>query len=119
MKKKLVYIAGKLKAPTPSEYLKNVNAMITRAEVVRSCGFNIFTPCNDMLNGILCGRLEPEDYIENDLAILERCDAVMLCEGYETSHGVSLEIDKANERGIPVFETTNELVWWAQDESKR
>ncbi len=119
MKKKLVYIAGKLKAPTPSEYLKNVHFMINTAEKVRALGFNVITPCNDMLNGIVCGLLDPENYIENDLAILERCDAVFLCRGWESSYGVGLEIDRANEKNIPVFEKTNELQWWATDEPKR
>lgn len=46
------------------------------------------------------------------LALLERCDALLWVGGH--SAGVDLEVARAKERGIPVFESVEELATCAK-----
>lgn len=60
------------------------------------------------------GGLE-EEGIENwkfylgDLHILQRCDAMLLIPGWKDSQGAKMEVRMAQELGVPVFESLEEL----------
>lgn len=56
------------------------------------------------------------NYIKNnyfwytmDLAIIERCDAVYMLDGWENSKGATLEKNHAEKHGIPVFTNLEDL----------
>jgi hypothetical protein len=53
-----------------------------------------------------------EDWYGMDLLIVDRCDAVLRLSG--ESRGADLEVARAKERGIPVFETVEAVIAWAQ-----
>lgn len=118
MKKKLVYIAGKLNDDAV-KYLFNVNLMLTIGSYVRKRGFLAFTPCNDLLNGIHGGDMFYSDYAETNMAILERSDAVFLVPNWETSNGTKAEIKRAKELNIPIFENLDKLAEWGSDETNQ
>lgn len=113
MNKKLIYIAGTLRSDIPG-YIANCSRMIKWGERVRRLGFAVFIPCLDLLQGLVLGDLEFNDYFDNSFVILERCDAVFLVPGWKQSEGTKKEIARANELGIPVFEDEEELVAWRQ-----
>ena len=114
MEKKLIYIAGALRADVPS-YIKNMHRMIKEADKVRRCGFAVIIPCEDILRGLVCGDYEFEDYFDNSFVILERCDGVYVVSGWENSEGTKREIKEALLLNIPVFydveKLKNQKIW--------
>ena len=106
--KKLIYVAGALRSDIPT-YIRNMHNMIKEADKIRRLGFAVIIPCEDILRGLVCGDYEFEDYFENSFIVLERCDAVYVCHGWEKSEGTKKEIKRAEEKGIPVFYTKEAL----------
>jgi len=104
-----IYCAGKLNSDAVN-YIKNMHRMIKTARSIRALGHSVFTPCEDILSGVVCGDLEYEDYFQNNLAWLEVSDAVFVCEGWESSKGTQAEILHAERLGIPVYYSIKELV---------
>ena len=48
-------------------------------------------------------KLEYDDYIKGDLILLERCDAILMLEGWEESQGAQIELQYAEKLGLPVY----------------
>jgi len=109
MKKQLVYIAGALNAPDCIGYIANTHRMLVWAKKVRDEGYAVFTPGNDMLEGLVDGGYTYDMFFLNSQVILSRCDAVFLTPGWETSKGTKREIEFAESLGIPVFDDINQL----------
>ncbi|HOK45183.1 MAG TPA: DUF4406 domain-containing protein [Bryobacteraceae bacterium] len=105
---KRVYIAGKLNADACA-YLQNVAVMIRTAVAVRRLGFSVFIPCLDLLTGVVAGDLTYHDYADNNMRWLEVADAVLVLPGWETSKGTRAEIARAEELGIPVYYSIEDL----------
>lgn len=103
-----VYIAGPLTADIPT-YIKNVHKMMEYAEKLRKGGYAVYIPCLDLLQGVVWGDYEFEDYYDNSLAFLEVCDIVFVCPGWESSKGTRNEINHADELGIKVVYSIAEL----------
>lgn len=101
-KKFLVYIAGALRGDIPT-YISNCSKMIRYGELVRRTGYSVFIPCLDVLQGIVMGDMEFEDYFNNSFSILPRCDAVFLVPGWEESEGTNKEMALADSLNIPIF----------------
>ncbi len=106
--KPLVYIAGALRSDIPG-YISNLHRMIKSGEEVRRNGMSVFIPGLDVLQGLIMGDMEFEDYFQNSFAILPRCDAIFLTPGWESSKGTAREIAYAKSLGIPVFDDIVEL----------
>ena len=51
-------------------------------------------------------------WLKGDLAILAKCDAMILTEDWERSEGAVAERELALEHGIPVFHTLRQLDEW-------
>jgi len=105
---KKIYIAGRLNG-TAVEYLKNIHSMLLFAEAVRQCGYAVFVPCLDFLMGIIMGNYEYNDYFSNSQPFLEICDAIFVCPNWKTSEGTKKEIERAEQLGIPVYYSLEEL----------
>lgn len=105
---KLIYIAGKLNDDAPG-YVKHIHNMIKFAEEVRQLGYHILTPCNDIITGLIIGTYDYNDYSENNMELLSRCDGMALVPGWETSKGTVAEIKQAEKLGIPIFYTLKDL----------
>jgi nucleoside 2-deoxyribosyltransferase len=52
-------------------------------------------------------------WMEADLEVIRRADALMVCSGWENSQGTLEEIAYATELGLPIFHDANELIAWA------
>lgn len=109
MEKPLIYVAGALRSDIPG-YISNIHKMIIMAEKIRRAGFAVFIPCLDILQGIVMGDLLFHDYFQNSFAIILRCDAIFLTPGWENSEGTKDEVDRAEQRGIPVFDNLDILI---------
>jgi hypothetical protein len=55
------------------------------------------------------GTVDYQGFIDRDLEIVKRCDAVMLLPGWRTSNGAQAEKAQADFHGIPVFESMDLL----------
>jgi hypothetical protein len=104
-----VYIAGALNSDAIG-YIKNMHRMIEWADKVRSAGFCVYVPCVDFLIGLQIGDYEYNDYFDNGQPWLEVSDCIFLVPGWENSKGTQMEIARANELGIPVFNNLENLM---------
>jgi hypothetical protein len=59
--------------------------------------------------------LSYEFWLEAAIALLKKCDAMILAPGWENSSGVKEEIKVANRLGIPVLYTLAELAYWLKN----
>jgi len=109
--KPLVYIAGKLNSDACG-YISNLKVMLDAGELVRKCGVSICVPGNDLLSGLTNGNLCYEDYIQNSMDLLTRCDAIFMCPNFLGSKGVVAEVKEAQKRDIPIFYDIEHLQEW-------
>jgi hypothetical protein len=60
------------------------------------------------------GECPDSVWLEGDLELMRRCDAVILVDGWQKSQGTLAEIDLAHAIGLPIFTSIDELVQWAE-----
>jgi hypothetical protein len=104
----IVYTAGKYTAENPELIAANVAyAKAYAIEIARAIPeIAVIVPhllYQDDWN------LGYDRYLEMDLKILSKCDAVFLLPNYKSSKGAQIEIDFCNDREIPMFESIGEL----------
>lgn len=107
---KLVYIAGPLRASHGWDVTLNIiKAKALALEVWRLGAVCICPHANtDGFGGVL-----PEQtWMDGDIEILQRCDAVLMGEDWMTSAGAIEERLTAKRAGIPVFLTLDALKAW-------
>ena len=119
--KPLVYISG----PMMSEgnAYTNISNAIIAGSFARNRGWSVIVPHLDCLYAMVTGIADAEYYLDNDLNVLSRCDAVLVLPykkeysdgdgGPMRQTGTSRELDFAEDQSIPVF--TIETLPWAHD----
>lgn len=107
----VVYIGGAFRHPNNWGIQQNINRAAELALEVWQAGGAAVCP---HLNAPLCfvGLLPEDAWLEGDLAILSRCEALLLVRGWDQSQGTRAEVKFAEKRGIPVFGTLYELERW-------
>jgi hypothetical protein len=50
-----------------------------------------------------------DKWMAGDLEILSRCDAIVMCPGWNKSVGCLMEFSKAKELGIKIYHTIDEV----------
>lgn len=107
---KVVYVAGKFRGPTAWDVEQNIRrAEAVGMDVARLGAAPLIPHANTRF---FHGTLTDDFWLAATMAMLERCDAVMLVSGWETSAGTRAEVARARERGIQVFEYMSELSYW-------
>lgn len=116
---KLIYIAGPFRAS--SAYVpghqdmfavqQNVmEAMRIGLDVARTgAAFPIIPHANTMF---FTGAAADAVWLEGDLEVMRRCDAVLLTSDWRRSSGARAEVDEAKRIGLPIFEDMPELAAW-------
>lgn len=113
----VVYIAGPYRAkPDPNnQYVQTLN--IRRAEAlahdVWSMGAAALCPHLNTAN--FQGSLPDQVWLDGDLAMLAKCDAVLMTPDWELSAGARVEQQFALDRGIPVFYSPVEMIYWLSE----
>ena len=103
----LVYVAGPYSAETPEEVESNVRRAIRMANSIKELGYQVY--CPHLSHYLDVERHRPyEDWIQDGLAWVERCDAVYRLPG--ESKGADRETALAASRGIPVCYSKGKLV---------
>src|SRR4051794_21675202 len=107
---KLVYLAGPYRAATEWELIQNIrNAEGLALQVWQSGAACICPHKNTALFG---GAADDSVWLEGDLEMMRRCDAVLCTDDWQRSVGAIEEVRVAKEVGIPVFETIAQLQAW-------
>ena len=100
---KLLYIAGPYRDDTENGVFENIIAARDVATFVASIQKDWF-PVTPHLNTMFMGGVREDEYwLEGDLEIIKRCDAVLLMDDWVYSKGARKEKDVAEEFGIPCF----------------
>jgi hypothetical protein len=108
----VVYIAGPYRAATAWRVLANVRAAQEAALRVWKIGAVALCPHSN--TGLFDGECPDEVWLDGDLELLRRCDAVLLMERWEDSAGARAERDLALRIGLPVFEVLGPLMQWVE-----
>lgn len=108
-----VYVAGAYSAPDVIGVLNNMRKGMQLSMRVLKAGYAPFVPWFDY-HFALMGEMGLQEYRDYSMAWLEVSDAVLIQpEGAEDSEGTRAEIARAEELGIPVFYSMEELILWA------
>ena len=99
---KVAYIAGPYRDPRGAHYIKE---NIRRAEAVglkyAKKGYAVIIPHKN--TAFLDGALPDEFWLKMTLALLARCDTIVMMKGWETSLGAVREYNFATENGIEII----------------
>jgi nucleoside 2-deoxyribosyltransferase len=107
---KVVYVAGPYRGRSAWEIEQNIRKAEELAlEVWRSGAAAI---CPHANTRYFQGAAPDAVWLDGDLEILARCDAVILVDGWGMSEGTTAEIRFAKETGIPVFKTLGGMREW-------
>ena len=98
----LAYVAGPYRAATVDGIRENIEAARRVAQRLWQAGFP--TICPHMNTAFMDGAAPDEVWLQGDLVILERCDAIVLTPGWDRSKGAVAEREYALERGLVVLE---------------
>ncbi len=102
----VIYIAGPFRAANSWEIEQNIRRAETLALEVWLCGMAAICPHAN--TRYYQGAADDRVWLDGDLAILARCDAVLLVPGWERSVGTCAEIAFAHQNSIPVLHSLDE-----------
>lgn len=107
---KLVYVAGPFRGPNHWAIWQNVMHAAELALEVWKLG--AVAICPHMNTFPYQGAAPDEVWLEGDLEILSRCDALITTDNWENSIGAKAEVDFATDHQIPVFYSIDSLYSW-------
>jgi len=107
---KIVYIAGKFRGPNSWAVEQNIREAELRGFQVAQSGAMPLIP--HTMTRFFDGTLTDEFWLLGTLALLERCDAVLMVSGWEYSVGAKAEREHAKARGLPVFDLFGQFADW-------
>ena len=108
---RLVYVAGPYRAPTEWQLVQNIRKAEALALDVWRLGLACICPHK---NTALLGGAAPDSlWLEGDLEMMRRCDAVICTDDWQRSEGARNEVAEAKRLAIPVFFSIDELKNWA------
>ena len=101
----IVYLAGPIRPKNGQTLRGNVDAAKAIALELWRAGYAVICPHanSDLPVELADKECEPSVWLNGDLEIVARCDAVIVLPGWETSFGTKGEIKFAKEHWIPVY----------------
>jgi hypothetical protein len=118
-----VYVIGKYRDPDILNLFGNIRRGIVVAARLTQLGFAVFCPFLDFLYLLVlpaqyCKDIGVDKLQAQGMCWLEICDAVyVIMDGIESSEGGQAEIKRAEELGIPVFNSLVDLWRWKCEKS--
>jgi hypothetical protein len=112
---KLIYVAGRYRGLTAWEVEQNVRRAEELGLEVAKLGAGPVIPHS--MNRFFYGTLPEKFWLAVVMALLERCDAVVMVPGWESSMGSQAECRRAEEMGKRVFGTVGDLKKWLEASS--
>jgi hypothetical protein len=114
---KLIYVAGPYRGNGEWQVSENIRRAEALALEVWRLGAACICPHKN--TAFFGGSLPDHVWLDGDLEIVRRCDAILCVPGWERSVGSLGEVALARELGIPVFQSTGELKQWLEQSSTR
>lgn len=115
---KVVYVAGPFRARNPNgtNDAWRTHGNITRAMAVAldvwRLGAAAICPHANAATFQDAAGLPDRVWLDGDLELLRRSDALITVDGWEASTGATAEVEAATALGIPVFHTLDALAIW-------
>jgi hypothetical protein len=107
---KLIYVAGPYRASGEWALVQNIRRAEALALEVWKLGAACICPHKN--TALFGGSCEDSVWLEGDLEMLRRCDAVVCTDDWQRSEGARNEVAEAKRLGIPVFESITDLQAW-------
>jgi hypothetical protein len=113
---KVIYVCGSISASTQEQRDLNI-------QKGKDVGFKIWNlgamPLVPHLNsqGMFQAGVTAEAIYLGDLAVVGKCDAMFVMEGWNDSFGCNLEVAWANHKNIPIFDDLEDLDEWIREGS--
>ena len=99
--KKVIYISGQYRNKTIGGTFRNI--MHARDVAVKLWNENWIVICPH-LNSFLMDGLCPDNvWLEGDIEILHRCDAIYMLKNWQNSKGAMKELELAKELGLEIY----------------
>lgn len=112
---KLVYVAGPYRARLPWEVETNIHKAWRLGVGVARLGA---MPVIPHANTAHMDGLQSDDFwLEATLALMRRCDGVIVTSDWERSFGARGEVEEAIRLGIPVFYGLSTLECWLREQT--
>lgn len=97
----LIYIAGPFRGSTPIIVRRNVEAARDLGLRVAECG--AFPVIPHTMTADFDKLLSDDFWLHGTLALLQRCDAIVLTHTWEKSSGARAEHDWAHQHNMPIY----------------
>ncbi len=106
MRNIIVYISGRYAGDT------DTNLRLAREEAIRvwEAGYTALCPHLNTYHFEQDCKCTYDDYLAGDLVLLQKCDCVLMLQGWEQSNGARTEKEFAELNRIPVFYSLNQLI---------
>ena len=111
----IIYVAGPFRGANSWLIENNIRRAEELALDVWRLGFAAICPHAN--TRFFQGAAPDNLWLEGDLAILRRCDAVIVTPDWEKSVGARGEVSEAAKLGIPVFESLGDLWLWRDEKT--
>lgn len=108
MKQLVIYVAGPYRAPSAKEISENVRRAEAVGQEILRRGHVALCPHSMTHDWDIGTGLADEVFLETDLVLLSRCDAICMVEGWDRSVGARAELDRACDLRL--------LVLWCVDD---
>lgn len=109
---KCVYVAGPFRGANAWEIECNIRRAETLALEVWRLGAAAICPHTN--TRFFSGAADDSVWLDGDIEILRRCDAVVLTDDWERSSGARAEVSYALQHGIPVCKSITSLAAWLE-----
>jgi len=115
---KYVYIAGKYTGTSHDfrsyfEIERHITDALEAARTLAELGYGFFCPHQHSAHfEVIAPSVLPAYWYELDNHFLLACDAILMLPGWEQSKGATAERNLALDRGIPVFFTIKDLMFF-------
>ena len=104
---KVIYVAGPYRADGNEGMLANIVMARAYARILWKRGYAAICPHTN--TAFMDGPdIPPDKFIEGDLEIIERCDAMFMLPGWEKSEGANKEYALAVNLGMPIYHSFDE-----------
>jgi hypothetical protein len=107
---KVIYVVGPYRAETEWGVVQNIRKAEAVALDIWKMGAVAICPHKN--TAMFGGNLPDERWLEGDLELVRRSDAICCVPGWENSAGSHGEVAEARERGLPAFFSLPELREW-------